>query len=69
MMTIQLYTDNNIAVNMKLKSTLISFISEEISKYSHQMTKTFWLNNQAISGAGNIAGTFVFIIIPTLSTP
>lgn len=38
-MTIQFNTDNNIKVSEKQRSPLISLISEELSRFSHQITR------------------------------
>jgi ribosome-associated translation inhibitor RaiA len=38
-MTIQFNTDNNIKVSEELRTPLISLISEELSRFSHQITR------------------------------
>lgn len=38
-MTIQFNTDNNIAGSEELRAPLISLISEELSRFSHQITR------------------------------
>ena len=38
-MTIQFNTDNNIKGSEKLRTPLISLISEELSRFSHQITR------------------------------
>jgi len=38
-MTIQFNTDSNITVGEKLRVPLISLISEELSRFSHQITR------------------------------
>jgi len=38
-MTIQFNTDNNIAGSVELRAPLISLISEELSRFSHQITR------------------------------
>jgi ribosome-associated translation inhibitor RaiA len=38
-MTIQFNTDNNVKVSEKLRIPLISLISEELSRFSHQITR------------------------------
>ena len=38
-MTIQFNTDNNISVSEELRAPLISLISEELSRFSHQITR------------------------------
>jgi ribosome-associated translation inhibitor RaiA len=38
-MTIQFNTDNNVKVSEKLRAPFISLISEELSRYSHQITR------------------------------
>jgi ribosome-associated translation inhibitor RaiA len=38
-MTIQFNTDNNVRVSEELRAPLISLISEELSRFSHQITR------------------------------
>jgi len=38
-MTIQFNTDNNVTLSEELRTPLISLISEELSRFSHQITR------------------------------
>jgi ribosome-associated translation inhibitor RaiA len=38
-MTIQFNTDNKVIISEKLRTPLISLISEELSRFSHQITR------------------------------